>query len=204
MFKIIVLTEPDIAALCRRARRGVSCLLCVVEDVGAPLPPRSRSMKADAIRLRIISKTSRKRPPSCTTARRRRQMMRAAAWPWLRRMTIGVLFLKKICSMSSLQRASARHVTFLLPVVYSFGLFVLWFWFRSSQNGRVDTYGLGEFCGSGTKVDDLFLLHVEISDGPSVWVLGGVSALLHTSEMLIFQLWNDAFSKPRIFPLWLA
>lgn len=57
----------------------------------------------------------------------------------------------------------------------------------------VDTYGLGEFCRSGTKVDDLFVLHVQIWDVASVRMLaaaltlslGRISALRQASEMLI-------------------
>lgn len=60
------------AALCKRARTAVMwCLVRVVEVVGAPLPPRSCSMEADAIRPGIIRETSGKNGP-------RRARVRAA------------------------------------------------------------------------------------------------------------------------------
>lgn len=74
---------------------------------------------------------------------------------------------KKICTITSLQRASQRDAAFLLPAIHP-SLAALCT-DCTSRSKKVGAYGLGEFCRSGTKVDDLLVLHVQISGVPSQW-----------------------------------
>lgn len=153
-----------------QARRGVmsgfgGLFVCFVEDARATLPPQSRFL-VDQRRLTqfesVLSAESQENAEGCT--------------PLFEDVSSGLVWfhsgrrrsdnLKK--SHNKQQQQQKKSAIYQVCSAHLHGMQLLSFRMIAQAKAKKKypenrTYGFGEFCRSGTKVDDLFVLHVQIS-----------------------------------------
>lgn len=177
-------------------RRSNVGFVCLVEDVRATLGPQSFFL---VVRRRLTqlgsALSAESQGNALCTAHRRCPRMRARIGCDHGKWRSDIFFRNKLETWEKIPQyiKSAACISTECHISPSGYLLISRTLCTDCTSKTVDTYGLGEFCRSGTKVDDLFVLHVQIWDVASVRMLaaaltlslGRISALRQASEMLI-------------------